>query len=88
MSTFGTVEKGFVDGPQYHRYTNTLDPIPRVIREAQRGINPSMLAKDPIGATPVNVFKYAPSFNPIDAHGMNETYIPKLNGFRGPAACC
>lgn len=79
VSTFGTVEKGFVDGPKFSRYTNEYDPVPRVIREAQRGVAPDQIERDPIGAGKVDTFKSAPSLNPMAAHGMNETYIPHLD---------
>ncbi len=89
VSTFGTVEKGFVDGPLYKRYTNEYDPVPRVIREAQGGLVPDQLERDPIGSPAVDVFKAAPSLlNPMAAHGMIETYIPRLNEFKKVASCC
>jgi hypothetical protein len=88
VSTFGTVERGFEDGPQYSRYTNKSDPIPEVIRTAQEGINPSQLARDPKGAAAVERFRKTPSWNAIDAHGMNEAYLPHLNEAHPAGKCC
>jgi hypothetical protein len=88
VSTFGTVEKGFVDGPTYSRRTNDFDPVPQIIREAQAGLVPEQLDRDPIGASAVDRFPSAPSFNPMAAHGMNETYIPRLNSLKKQVPCC
>lgn len=88
VSTFGTVEKGFVDGPNYARYTNEYDPIPRVIREAQRGVAPDQIERDPFGAAPIDTFKSAPQRDPMAAHGMNESYIPRLNKTQAKGPCC
>jgi hypothetical protein len=88
VSTFGTVEKGFVDGPTYTRYTNDYDPVPKIIREAQRGLAPSQLARDPVGSPGVDEFSAAPSFDPMAAHGMNETYIPRMNEKKAMGQCC
>jgi hypothetical protein len=88
VSTFGTVEKGFVDGPTYTRYTNDYDPVPKVIREAQRGVSPDQLARDPTLSPDVDNFSAAPSVNPMAAHGMNETYIPRMNKTKNMGPCC
>jgi hypothetical protein len=88
VSTFGTVERGFADGPEYSRFTNNNDPIPVVIRTAQENISRAQLARDPKGALPVDRFTASPSFNPIAAHGMAEAYIPHLNKKLGASACC
>lgn len=90
ISTFGTIEKGLADGPNYSRYTNEYDPVPHVIREAQRGLVPDQIERDPLGAKPVVPIKSAPSYDPMAAHGMNETYIPFLNSNKATekVPCC
>ncbi len=88
VNTFGTLERGFVDGPKYNRYTNGYDPVPVVIGEAQRGLVPAQLERDPTGAPPVTRFVAAPSFNPIDAHGMEKTYLPYLDRADPRGPCC
>jgi hypothetical protein len=88
VNTFGTLERGFVDGPRYNRYTNGYDPVPVVIGEAQRGLVPAQLERDPAGARPVTRFAAAPSFNPIDAHGMEKTYLPYLDRADPRGPCC
>jgi len=88
VNTFGTLERGLPDGPTYNRFTNEYDPVPKVIREAQKGLTPELVTRDPLGAPPVQTFSAAPSMNPMDAHGMNETYIPWLNAHRPQGKCC
>jgi hypothetical protein len=86
--SFGTLERGWPDGPQYNRFTNELDPIPRVIRAAQSGLAPDQQARDPAYAAPVERFRAAPSWSPIAAHGMAEAYIPHLNHQHPSGPCC
>lgn len=88
VHTFGTLERGLPDGPVYHRYTNELDPVPKAIKEAQESYVPDLIAHDPIGAEPVNRFKYAPSWNAADAHGMQESYLPWLDKNERKQPCC
>jgi len=88
VNTFGTLERGLPDGPVYDRYTNELDPIPRVIREAQESYVPDEIRRDPLGATPTTRFRYAPSLSAVDAHGMLETYLPWLDKNRPKGSCC
>jgi hypothetical protein len=88
VHTFGTLEQDLPDGPVYHRYTNTLDPIPKVIRAAQRGLKPTTLFRDPTGSPPVERFTSAPAWSPIAAHGMTEAYLPHLNSQHAKGPCC
>jgi hypothetical protein len=67
---------------------NIFDPVPVVIGEAQRGLVPAQLERDPAGAPPVARFSAAPSFNPIDAHGMEKTYLPYLDRADPRGPCC
>lgn len=86
--TFGTLERGLPDGPQYHRFTNELDPIPKVINEAQKSYVPNLITNEPDGAEPVTRFSAAPSLSAIDAHGMQESYIPWLDKHMPKKPCC
>lgn len=88
VHTFGTLERGLPDGPKYFRYTNVLDPIPKVIGAAQRGLKPNAMFSDPRGSPPVERFKSAPAFSPIAAHGMNEAYLPYLDERHAKGRCC
>ena len=88
VHTFGTLEQGLPDGPAYHRFTNDLDPIPKVIGAAQRGLKPNTLFRDPKGSPPVERFKSAPSWSPIAAHGMTEAYLPHLDARHPKGSCC
>jgi hypothetical protein len=87
VHTFGTLERGLPDGPQYHRYRNEYDPVPVVIEEAQKSLVPDDVKTDPKGAAQVE--KISKAFaNPMDAHGMQEAYIPHLNEKHGKGDCC
>lgn len=87
VHTFGTLERGLPDGPQYHRYRNAYDAVPVVIEEAQKSLVPDDVKADPKGAAPVEKFSKAFA-NPMAAHGMQEAYIPYLNERHGKGACC
>jgi hypothetical protein len=88
VHTFGTLERGLPDGPAYYRYTNELDPVPKAIKEAQASYVPDLSARDPTGAALVTRFKYAPTWNAADAHGMQESYLPWLDQNDTKKPCC
>ena len=88
VSTFGTLERGLPDGPNYSRYTNPNDPIPKIIKAAQEGLVPEEVRKDPAGASKVNVVDMPAQLDPMAAHGMNETYIPWLTKTANKGKCC
>lgn len=89
VHTFGTMEQGFVDGPQYVRTTNTLDPVPKLIRNAQNVLSPdqALANRDPAGAAKVDSFEAA-HWDPMAAHGMSESYIPHLDKAHPAGKCC
>ncbi len=60
----------------------------QAIKEAQESYVADLIAHDPIGAEPVNRFKYAPSWNAADAHGMQESYLPWLDKNERKQPCC
>ncbi len=76
--SFGTAENGWPDGPSYHRYTNTSDPVPRVIAAAQSN-KPDLYPPKggPDGSLPPHRFTSA-HLNPIASHDMNEVYLREL----------
>ncbi|MCE2660075.1 MAG: hypothetical protein LW854_17850 [Rubrivivax sp.] len=88
VHTFGTLERDLPDGPVYHRFTNELDPIPKVIRAAQKGLKPEAAFTDPSNSPPVERFSSAPSWSPIAAHGMVEAYLPNLDQKHPKGRCC
>jgi hypothetical protein len=88
VNLFGTLERGLPPGPVYNRFTNELDPVPKIIARVQQNYSVPWMDGDPLGADPVHRFRDAPSYNPMDAHGMQEAYIPELNKLRPKGNCC
>jgi hypothetical protein len=88
VNLFGTLERGLPPGPVYNRFTNELDPVPKIIAKVQQNYSVPWMDGDPLGADPVHRFRDAPSYNPMDAHGMQEAYIPELNKLRPKGSCC
>ena len=88
VNLFGTLERGLPPGPVYNRFTNELDPVPKIIDKVQQNYHVPWMDGDPLGADPVHRFRDAPSYNPMDAHGMQEAYIPELNKLRPKGSCC
>ena len=88
VNTFGTLERGLPPGPVYNRYTNTRDPVPKVIKAAQQNYGVPYMDADPPRSPDVKVFTASPSINPMDAHGMREAYIPYLNQQNPGRRCC
>lgn len=88
VHTFGTLERALPDGPNYHRYTNELDPVPKAIKEAQASYIPELTQQDPAGAEPVTRFRFAPTWNAAEAHGMQESYLPWLDKNEPKKPCC
>lgn len=74
VTSFGTAERGWAPGPTYAHYTNTRDPVPALIRSVQE--NRPIDLSDTGG--PVTRFTASPSFDPMAAHGMAETYLPEF----------
>lgn len=72
--SFGTAESNWPSGPNYKHYTNTRDPVPALIQSvlSNRGVDTSKTGG------PVDRFTASPSFDPMEAHGMKETYLPRL----------
>lgn len=74
--SFGTAEKEWPSvGAQYHQFTNTADPVPKLIGAVQ---NNRGLPHDPINLVERHRFTKN-AWNPIDPHSMDSTYIPELN---------
>ncbi len=88
VHTFGTLERDFPDGPIYRRFTNELDPIPKVINAAQMGLRPQEMLSEPSNSQAVERFRSAPTWSPIAAHGMVEAYLPYLNQKHPKGKCC
>ena len=88
VSTFGTLERGLPDGPNYSRYTNPNDPVPKVIKAAQEGLVPEEVKADPVRAALVNVVDMPAQLDSMAAHGMIETYIPWLTNTANKGQCC
>lgn len=77
VNSFGTLERDLPSGPTYNRMTNQSDPVPEVIRVAQKNYG-RPIESDPPGSPPVHVFNNNPSvLDPFAAHGM-PCYLAEL----------
>jgi hypothetical protein len=88
VNSFGTLESDLPPGPTYNRMTNASDPVPEVIRAAQKNYGrPTEQA--PPNSPPVHRFNNNPSVkDPFAAHGM-PCYLAELEQTQGgKKACC
>jgi hypothetical protein len=85
IKSFGTAMWGWPSGPHYERFTNTSDPVPRVIAGAQTSY-PWATWSDSALAEQHHVFT-DPHASPIDSHSMDDTYLPKLREIKGAPHC-
>lgn len=75
VTSFGTAEAGWPEGPTYQHNTNSRDPVPQLIKAVQenRGVDTAATGG------PVHAFTNSPSFDdPMAAHGMKEAYLPEF----------
>ncbi len=74
--SFGTAESNWPStGTRYHQYTNTADPVPKLITSVQN--NRGILIEPTNLAERHRFTKNA--WNPIEPHSMDNTYLPELN---------
>ncbi len=74
--SFGTAERGWPPvGTNLHQFTNTADPVPKLISSVQ---NNRGNVEEPISLIERHRFTKN-AWNPIDPHSMDNTYIPELN---------
>lgn len=77
--SFGTAEKNWPDtGTRYHQFTNTADPVPKLISsvQANRGAQ-----TEPVNLVERHRFEKN-AWNPIAPHSMDDAYIPELSRVR------
>jgi len=84
VNAFGTAVAGWPSGPRYESYTNLSDPVPRVILSAQMNHMQETFGD---GNLLSSVMFIEPRLNPIEAHSMDNTYIPHMVAARPPASC-
>lgn len=74
--SFGTAEREWPPvGARLHQFTNTADPIPKLIAEVQK--NHSGYS-EPLNLVERHRFEQT-AWNPIAPHSMDDTYLPELN---------
>lgn len=85
VTSFGTAETGWTPGPIYAHYTNTRDPVPELIKSVQsnRPIDPLKTGGPVTRFTTSGTLKLEDAhglkrIDPMAAHGMAETYLPKF----------
>jgi len=79
VNSFGTAEDGWPEGPKYNRYTNTSDPIPKVITKAQMNKEDIYPRRRALPKSPPPHRFTNPFLNPINAHLMKTAYLPELD---------
>ena len=88
--SFGTAEKNWPDtGTRYHQFTNTADPVPKLISSVQANRGPQ---SETTNLAERHRFEKN-AWNPIAPHSMDDAYIPELNRVRPVAKkengrCC
>ena len=88
VNSFGTLESDLPPGPTYNRMTNASDPVPEVIRAAQKNYG-KPTDQVPPNSPSVHRFNKNPSVkDPFAAHGM-PCYLEELEKTQGgKKACC
>lgn len=88
VNSFGTLESDLPPGPKYNRMTNASDPVPEVIKAAQKNYG-KPTEQAPPNSPPVHRFNKNPALgDPFAAHGM-PCYLEELEKTQGgKKACC
>ena len=77
--SFGTAEKNWPDtGTRYHQFTNTADPVPKLISSVQANRGPRL---KPTNLAERHRFEKN-AWDPIAPHSMDDAYIPELGRIR------